>query len=114
MTSAPRPSPSNRRSWPRVRLRQPATVSITGSPAFTAETCDLARDGIGFASPRPISPGRRGEVAFELPSGGGGLTLPIKVVHSSYVGPHQFQIGAAFLELRPEAAQAIAAFLETA
>jgi hypothetical protein len=99
-----------------VRLRQPATVTIAGSAAFTGETCDLGRDGIGFMSPRPISPGRRGEVAFELPqaAGGAGLTVPIKVVHSSYVERDQFQIGAAFLELQPEAAQAIAAFLETA
>ena len=115
MNGPPRVPAANRRLSPRAALRRPATV-VLGDQSLTAETCDVSREGIGFFSPRPISPGRRCDLTFGLPVAGEErtFTATVKVSHSTYVARERFQIGAAFVDLSTDAAAAIDAFLGAA
>ena len=115
MNGPPRVSAANRRLSPRAALRGSATV-VLGDVSLAAETCDVSREGIGFVTPRPITPGRRCDVTFVLPVAGGErrFTTTVKVSHSTYLARERFQIGAAFVELAADAAAAIDAFLHAA
>jgi len=112
MTGAPAP---NRRLAPRAALRRTARATF-GDLVLDVETRDLSLEGIGFVSPRPITPGRRGELALALPGHGGqlALVLAVKVAHSTYEARERFRIGAGFVDLAPEAADAIRAVLAAA
>jgi hypothetical protein len=103
---------ANRRVAPRIALRGSASVAI-GEQLVAAETCDISGEGLGFVTPRPISPGRRCAVTFTLPFAGGERTVTamVKVAHSTYLARERFQIGAGFAELGAEAAEAIRSFL---
>jgi len=113
MNGLPHQAAANRRVSPRAALRGPARIVI-GDQTLSVETCDLSRDGVGFIVSRPLSPGRRGELTFTLPTGGGepSVTAAVKITHSTYLARERFQIGASFVALGPEAAEAIGAFLD--
>ena len=104
-------SSTNRRAFARTAIRQPATVSI-GDATIAVQTLDIGHGGLSLLVPRPIGPGTRCSIAFELPLGGGPVAIEasIKVVYSSYQTVEQFKIGAVFTELDESAAQALARF----
>ena len=111
MADHPPVSSSNRRAFARTALRQPATVSL-GDAAIQVQTIDIGHGGVSLLVRRPIGPGTRGRIAFELPLGGGPapIAASIKVVYSSYLAVEQFKIGAVFTELDEKAAEALHRF----
>ena len=111
MTISPLPQDHNRRTSPRVAIRRPATVTI-GKLRKDVQTWDLARDGMCLIAARPIAPGTRCRIAFELPVGGElfAIDTTAKIVYSSYSAAGEFRIGAVFLGLDDVAAAAIGAF----
>lgn len=104
---------ANRRRAPRKAVRGAASLDQAGQVS-AVEIADISHEGIGLVSPKPMSPGRRCDVTFTLPSAGGQrtLTVTVKVVHSSYAARERFNIGSTFLNLAPDTAAAIEAFLE--
>ncbi len=104
---------ANRRRTPRKGLRGAASVEHAGQ-VDTAEIADISSHGIGFVSPKPISPGRRCDVTFALPSAACAttLTVAVKIAHSSYASKGRFNIGAVFVDLDSDAGAAIGAFLD--
>jgi hypothetical protein len=111
MTALPLPQDRNRRASPRVAIRRPATVTI-GDVRKDVQTWDLACEGMCLIAPRPITPGTRCRIAFELPVGGAlvAIDATAKIVYSSYSAAGEFRIGAVFLGLDDAAATAIGAF----
>ena len=111
MTALPLPQDRNRRASPRVAIRRPATVTI-GDVRKDVQTWDLAREGMCLIASRPITPGTRCRIAFELPVGGAlvAIDATAKIVYSSYSAAGEFRIGAVFLGLDDAAATAIGAF----
>ena len=111
----PLASPVNRRALARKALRRAATLAHQGQVA-DVEIADISGEGMGLISPRPISPGRRGEIAFVLPlaSGDRALTVPIRVMHSTYVARASFRIGVSFVDLDEDIAQAVRAYVDEA
>lgn len=95
----------NRRSFARAAIRQPATV-IYGDTSVAVLTVDVGQGGLSLLSPRPIGPGTRCTVAFELPFEGGAVEVSgtLKVIYSSYVAAEQFKIGTVFTVLDDETA----------
>jgi len=67
---------------------------------------------MSIMSPRPIPPGTRCEVSFELPVGGKVLpvTAAVKVLYCSFSGPDGFKVGTAFGELDDESRGAVNGF----
>jgi hypothetical protein len=111
MSVSPLPQDRNRRATPRKAIRRPATVTI-GDVRKDVQTWDLGRDGMCLIAQRPITPGTRCRIAFELPLGGEPLAVDAtaKIVYSSYSAAGEFRIGAVFLDLDGAAANAIGAF----
>ncbi len=110
--SITRPSQEgNRRVGLRKAIRQAATL-ICGGAASLVQTWDLGRGGICFLSPRPITPGTRCTVTFNLPLDGKliDITVSVKVAYSSYSAAGEFKIGAVFTDLAEEVALAIEKF----
>lgn len=101
----------NRRAFHRKVLRQPATVRM-GDASSAVRTWDLGLDGMCLVTPRPISPGTRCTVDFELPLQGGprALSVAVKVIYSSYCGAEGFKIGTHFTGLDDETAALIREF----
>ena len=110
MTISPLPQDRNRRASPRVAIRRPATVAI-GDVRKDVQTWDLGREGMCLVASRPITPGTRCTIAFELPVGGDlvAVSATAKIVYSSYSAAGDFRIGAVFLGLDDAAATAIGA-----
>jgi hypothetical protein len=105
----------NRRALARKVLRRAATLAHQGQVA-DVEIADISGEGMGLLSPRPISPGRRGEIAFVLPlaSGDRAVAVPIRVMHSTYVARASFRIGVSFVALDGEVAEAVRAYVDDA
>lgn len=101
----------NRRAFHRKVLRQPATVRL-GDASSAVRTWDLGLDGMCLVTTRPISPGTRCTVDFELPLQGGprALSVAVKVIYSSYSGADGFKIGTHFTGLDDETAALIGEF----
>jgi len=101
----------NRRSGPRKVLRQSAQVTH-GDSTMQVSTWDLGTDGMCLVTPRPIQPGTRCQVTFDvpLPDGTHTVTADVRVVYSSYSGPAQFKVGTVFSELDDGAEGAITEF----
>ena len=100
MSSPPVSPEVNRRVVPRKALRQTATV-VQGDTMREVQTWDLGRDGMCLLSPRPIAPGTRCRVTFDVPLSTGpmSLTAGLKIVYSSYSASGEFKIGAVFTDL---------------
>ena len=111
MTISPLPQDRNRRASPRVAIRRPATVAI-GDVRKDVQTWDVGREGMCLVASRPITPGTRCTIAFELPVGGElvAVSATAKIVYSSYSAAGEFRIGAVFLGLDEAAATAIGTF----
>jgi len=111
MTVSPLPQDHNRRSSPRKAIRRPATVAI-GDVRKDVQTWDLGREGMCLIAQRPITPGTRCRIAFDLPVGSEivAISATAKIVYSSYSAAGEFRIGAVFLDLDDAAASAIGAF----
>lgn len=102
---------ANRRIHPRKVLRRPATVVVAGQPR-EARTWDLGLDGMSFLSARPIPPGTRCEVRFELPVGdqASAVSAPVKVLYCSFCGADGFKVGTAFGTLDDDIMDAVRQF----
>ena len=117
--TAPSPTPLspplNRRALARKVLRRAATLAHHGQVA-DVEIADITGEGVGLLSPRPIPPGRRGDLSFALPLAAGDrpVTVPVKVMHSSYVARASFRIGARFTDLDAATAEAIQSYVDAA
>lgn len=103
---------ANRRIHPRKVLRRPATVVLAGQPPRDARTWDLGLDGMSFLCPKPIPPGTRCEVRFELPLGdrSSPVTAPVKVLYCSFSGAEGFKVGTAFGDLDEQSLAAVKDF----
>jgi len=82
MSISPLPQDRNRRASPRKVVRRAATVVI-GDLSKEVQTWDLGRDGMCLLAPRPIAPGTRCKVAFDIPLGGELLAVnaTLKIVY---------------------------------
>lgn len=112
MSILPQPHERNRRTALRKAFRQEATVDYGGSTK-AVRTWDLGPDGMCLLSPRPIAPGIRCQVAFDVEVGDDPavhLAVAAKVVHSSYSAPGEFKIGAVFTDLDEDAARILGKF----
>ena len=110
---APLSQPVNRRALARKALRRAATLDHQGQRA-PVDIADVSVEGAGLLSPRPIPPGRRGELAFTLPlaTGDRPVTASVRVMHSTYVDRASFRIGVSFTGLDAATADAIRAYVE--
>lgn len=113
MSSAPPPasqdtdqrpgaSPTDsRRRHDRINLSCPVQVQIKGGLERQGLVQDLSLQGLSLITARPIEPGSRCLLQFELPLPGGirQVALPAKAVYSSYTGPGAFRIGMLFMAL---------------
>ena len=90
----------NRRASARAAIRQPATV-VYADTTVAVQTLDVGQGGLSLLAPRPIGPGTRCTIAFELPFAEGPVEVSasLKVVYSSYVAAEQFKIGTVFTVL---------------
>ena len=106
-----KPVSSNRRAFARTVIRQPATVTL-GEAAIAVQTLDIGQGGLSLLAHRPIGPGSRCRITFQLPLGEGPVPVAaaIKVVYSSYLAVEQFKIGVVFAELDEKTAQALERF----
>lgn len=115
MSSAPPPasqdqqrpdtvSTASRRRHDRINLRCSVLVDIKAVPTREGQIQDLSLQGLSLITARPIEPGSRCTLRFELVLEGGPrqMALPAKAVYSSYVGPGAFRIGMLFMALAPE------------
>jgi hypothetical protein len=111
MSSQPLTQARNRRAAPRKAVRATATVAY-GDASRTVQTWDLGRDGMCLLSARPISPGTRCTITFELPVGAEriGVVAAAKIVYSSYSAAGEFKIGAFFTDLDESTAAALGKF----
>ncbi|HEX2542658.1 MAG TPA: PilZ domain-containing protein [Caldimonas sp.] len=111
---APPNETSNRRSFQRKAVRQPATV-VHADQATQVRTWDISLDGMSLVTPRPMPPGRHCTVTFDIPTDAGDktITAPLKIVYSSYTGPEAFKVGAVFGTLEADVADAINAFVSS-
>jgi hypothetical protein len=107
----PLPQASNRRAVPRRVIRQAATV-VFGDVTRLVQTWDLGRDGMCLLAPRPIAPGTRCRITFDVPVGEGliHVAAAAKVVYSSYSAAGEFKIGAVFIDLDEDVAVLLGKF----
>ncbi len=104
---------NNRRIHPRKVLRAPAKVTLPGQPPRDSKTWDVGLDGMSLMTPKPIPPGTKCEVSFELPMGGGkmcAVTAAVKVLYCSFSGADGFKVGTAFGDLDDESRDALTGF----
>lgn len=115
MTISPLPQDRNRRASPRRVIRRAATVVI-GDVSKDVQTWDLGRDGMCLLAARPIAPGTRCKVSFDIPLGGElvAVRATVKVVYSSYSAAGEFKIGAVFLDLDEAVATTLGRFAASA
>jgi hypothetical protein len=112
MSVLPQSHERNRRIAPRKAFREAATVVYGGGPK-AVRTWDLGLDGMCLLSPRPIAPGMRCQVEFDVATGNDApahLTVAAKVVHSSYSTAGEFKIGMVFSDLDDDAARVLGRF----
>lgn len=103
---------TNRRIHPRKVLRAPAKVTLPGQPPRDGKTWDLGVDGMSLMSPRPIAPGTKCEVSFEVPVGGKvcPVTAAVKVLYCSFSGTDGFKVGTEFGDLDDDSRDAVDGF----
>lgn len=76
-------------------------------------TTDVGTEGLSFHFARPIAPGTRCRISFDLPLTAHSMPIdaPIKTVYSSYCGADGFRIGAVFTALDPQCSAALLEFV---
>lgn len=104
--------PTNRRLYARKVLRRAATVVLPGDVARGVKTWDLGVDGMSILSAKPIPPGTRCRLRFELPQADAAkpLEVPVKAVYCSFSGIDGFKVGMSFTDLDAASATAIEEF----
>lgn len=114
MNVQPPPPAINRRAVQRRALRQVAAV-IQGDVEWQATTWDVSTNGLCLLTRRPVTPGSRWQVRFDLPLADQTMTFTVhvKVVYSSYTGPSGFKIGTVFIDLADDVADTIREFMAT-
>lgn len=108
--------PSNRRTGRRRVLRQPGTLTLLPAQQPRAVIVwDVGLDGMSVLSPKPVPPGTRCELRFDVPAGGqsSGVQATGKTVYSSFVGADGFRIGLVFTGLAADAAALVERFVDT-
>ena len=115
MSVSPLPQDLNRRATPRKAVRAAATV-VYGDVTRRVQTWDLGRDGMCLLSDRPIAPGTRCKVTFDVPLASETVTVTAaaKVVYSSYSAAGEFKIGAVFTGLAEDVALVLGRFVALA
>ena len=114
MSILPQPHERNRRIALRKALREAATI-VYGGSSKAVRVWDLGIDGMCLLSPRPIAPGIRCQVAFDLTLGDDApvhVLVSAKIVHSSYSAAGEFKIGAVFTDLDDDVAQVLVRFVD--
>ena len=108
------PNASDRRAAHRKVLRQAASM-IQGDTARQVKTWDLGTDGMCLLTSKPIPPGSKWQVTFDIPRPGQAttVTVHVKVVYSSYAGPNEFKVGAIITDLDQEVVNTIQEFAMT-
>jgi hypothetical protein len=88
---------------------------IQGDTARQVRTWDLGTDGMCLLTQKPIPPGSRCKVTFDipLPERTTTVTVHVKVVYSSYAGPNEFKVGAIFTDLDQDVVNTIKEFAIT-
>ena len=94
----------SRRRHDRINLSCPVRVQIKAGLEREGRVQDLSLQGLSLITARPIEPGSRCLLQFELslPGGARQVALAAKAVYSSYTGPGAFRIGMLFMALAPE------------
>jgi hypothetical protein len=111
MTISPLASQRNRRTSPRKMIRGDATVAY-GDLSKPVQTWDLGKDGMCLLAPRPIAPGTRCKITFDVPFRNEqiNVTASAKVVYSSYSAAGEFKIGVMFTDLDEAVAAVLGRF----
>ena len=111
--SSAQDSEPNRRAAARKALSTSAKVVLPAGER-DVRLRDLGSDGAALTTNRPISPGTRLELKFDLWAADGmrPLSVNARVVYSSYQARDEFKVGLVFTALRPEDAAAIRAYLD--
>lgn len=101
----------NRRAAPRKSIRVDATL-VCRDITRQVRTLDIGGDGICLLVPRPIAPGSRCTITFDLPliQGPIRITASLRTVYSSISASDEFKIGARFEDLDPETVGTLARF----
>lgn len=112
MPAPPQQPTPIRRVSARKGLRCPLTLVLPDKIPRQGTACDLSSDGLSFRTARPIAPGTRCEVRFELTLGDRSVPVQavIKTVYSSFGGAEGFRIGAVFTDVDPASVAALAEF----
>lgn len=73
---------------------------------------DVGVDGLAFLCTKPITPGTRCRISFELPLDERRVTVSatLKTVYSSFCGATGFKIGAVFIEVDEASTAALREF----
>jgi len=105
---------ANRRIHPRRVLRGPATIVVGGQAPRDGRVWDVGLDGMSVISAKPIAPGTRCEVSFDLPARGSAthVTAQVRVLYCSYIGAEGFKVGTAFGKLDERSLDAVNEFTE--
>ncbi|TMH30978.1 MAG: PilZ domain-containing protein [Betaproteobacteria bacterium] len=103
---------TNRRVTPRKVLRRAAIVTPPDGVERSVSTWDLGLDGMSVLSSRPISPGTKCMVRFEVPLRGSAVDVSaqVKSVYCSFMGADGFKVGMVFIHLDASSATAISDF----
>ena len=103
---------SNRRACRRRGLRRSCELVLPGQATRQAMIMDIGVDGLSFLCAKPIAPGTRCRISFELPlhERQVAVTALLKTVCSSFCGAEGFKIGAVFAELDAGSAAALHEF----
>jgi hypothetical protein len=114
-TQKERDATHNRRTGRRRVLRQPGTLTLLpGRQSRAIIVWDLGLDGMSVMSPKPVPPGTRCELQFDLVMGGQATPLHAegKTVYSSFVGADGFRVGLIFTRLPDDAMAAVERFAD--
>ena len=103
---------ANRRACRRKGLCRVCELILPGQSTRAATTLDVGVDGLSFLCARPIAPGTRCRVSFEVPLDARHAAVSglLKTVYSSFCGATGFKIGAVFTELDADSAAALHEF----
>ena len=107
-------SPRGRRAAKRIGLKGAASVLLPGNVERDVQMFDVGEDGLSVMAAKPISPGIRCTVSFDLPFASQRSTrisAAAKAVYSSYTGAGGFKVGMQFTALDAAAVQLLADFV---
>ena len=107
----------NKRAAPRIPLRVPALLLVSGASAVEVQTVDVSTSGICLMAPLALDGGQRCEVSFKVPLNGASssVTVVAESVYSIHCGAEGFKIGMRFVQSAANASVAsLHKFIEAA